>query len=427
MSNKGHVILITGRLMALAVFAFASTAPATGFLFLESSPGGAEVWYTGPENPDRKFLGDTPLESRELPAGRYQLWLILPGQDTLAVPDVYVREGKATRLNREIPMQYGHFEVIADPDGSDLRLDGVQIGAAPHVNDLMLPGRYRLKVAPKESHFLSSSRSLTIGKRDSLLVSIRSPYRDKALLQENLSLPAWRLQLETGSQYRFQSGIFDTAGQRISFKRELTRSQWDFPARLRLGLPSDLEIHMLLPFKTHQEKGRPSIFPGNFLAGVKYVYRPADIGLDLSYGLGFKNVLEALGHDFLSITLMGMLSKGKITGAAQAGFEFHFASRGDNNINPGDQALAHARMGYLLDPFLPYVGLSGRLHLGDRYDEKPSEGTGGYSLVPEPGIIVDVDDLISFQLGFPFVMMGKNIESYWGTHFSFSLGLNLKK
>ena len=85
----------------------ATVAKATGFLTLESSPTGAEVWYTGPDDPDKKYLGDTPLENREMPTGRYNIWLILPSHDTLAVPDVSIAEGQVTQMNREIPTHYG--------------------------------------------------------------------------------------------------------------------------------------------------------------------------------------------------------------------------------------------------------------------------------------------------------------------------------
>src|SRR6185503_2797951 len=118
----------TVRTLGLLLFFLAKGALATGFLSLESSPTGAEVWYTGPEDPDRKYLGDTPLENRELPTGRYNFWLILPSHDTLAVPDVYIAEGQVTQVNREIPTHYGSLEIVTDPDTSELWLDGVKIG-----------------------------------------------------------------------------------------------------------------------------------------------------------------------------------------------------------------------------------------------------------------------------------------------------------
>src|SRR6267142_2862632 len=107
------------RLAALFLLTAAAAVKATGFLTLESSPTGAEVWYTGPDDPDKKYLGDTPLESRELPVGRYNVWLILASHDTLAIPDVYIAEGQVTQMNREIPTHYGYLEVNTDPVSAD--------------------------------------------------------------------------------------------------------------------------------------------------------------------------------------------------------------------------------------------------------------------------------------------------------------------
>jgi hypothetical protein len=49
----------------------------------------------------------------------------------------------------------------------------------------------------------------------------------------------------------------------------------------------------------------------------------------------------------------------------------------------------------------------------------------GYLLVPEPGFVIDVADLASFQFGVPFSIVGKNASSYWGLHLSLGVGLSI--
>ncbi|MDB5049593.1 MAG: amylopullulanase [Fibrobacteres bacterium] len=416
-------------LAALILLAAAVTVRATGFLTLESSPTGAEVWYTGPDDPDKKYLGDTPLDNRELPVGRYNLWLILASHDTLAIPDVYIAEGQVTQMNREIPTHYGYLEVNTDPDSSEIWLDGVRIGPSPYVNNLVLPGVSQLKVMPREAIFKNTTRNLNVGKGDSIRLVLAAPYRDKSFFQENLSLPTWRFQLEAGVQYRSNTGFYDTAGKKVKFSSDSLPYQWDFPVMARLGLPQGFEIHLQLPFNAHKDPrfktDTISVFPANMRAGVKYTYRPLNVGFDMTYGLGFDKSTVALDHDFLALTLIGMASKGKILGEAQAGFEFHFSSKADNKLDPGDMAFVHAQAGYLLDPLTPYLGVSGKFKLQDDYNGKAVTNSDGYLLIPEPGLIVDVADLLSLQFGVPFTIVGKSASSYWGIHLSASVGLPL--
>jgi hypothetical protein len=415
-------------LASVLLLTLATAARATGFLSLESSPSGAEVWYTGPDDPDKKYLGDTPLENRELPVGRYNLWLILASHDTLAVPDVYVAEGQITQLNKEIPTHYGYLEVNTDPDSAEIWLDGVRIGPSPYVNNLVLPGVSQLKVMPRQAMFKNTSRKLLVGKGDSINLAIVSPYRELSFFQENLSLPAWRFQLEAGLQYRSNTATYDSSGKKDKFATDSIPTQWDFPIKVRLGLPQGFEVHLQLPFSTHDnptDTANHAVFPENMSAGVKYTYRPLNVGFDVSYALGFENSAVALDHDYLALTLIGMASKGKILGEAQLGYQFQFSSKEDNKFDPGDVAFAHVQAGYLLDPLTPYLGLTGTYRMKSDYNGKTNADSEGFKIVPEPGLNVDIVDLMSLQFGVPFTILGKNESAYWGIHFALTAGISL--
>lgn len=407
----------------IALFAlFAQAALATGFLSVESSPNGAEVWYTGPDDPDRKYLGDTPLENREMPTGRYNLWLILPTHDTLAVPEISIAEGQHTLVNREIPTHYGNLEVQTLPDSAEIWLDGVKVGFSPYENNLMLAGDRRLKIDPRDAIFRNTALKLPINKGDTIRMTLTSPYRNKSFLNENLSLTPWRLGLEFGLQHRTATGFYDTT-KRDPFSNAEKRTQLDFPIAARLGLPQGFEVHLLLPFKSFN-KGDTAVFPSNMQAGVKYTYRPYNVGLDVTWGQGFKDGKDAFTHDYLSLTLLGMHSKGNIVADAQAGFQFHFSDKDSSILNYGDEAHLHARIGYLLDPFMPYLGVTGILRLNGTNDGE-SEENGGHLIIPEPGFTVEIDDLFSVQMGIPFTVFGKRNLSYWGMHGSLSLTIDI--
>jgi hypothetical protein len=296
------------------------------------------------------------------------------------------------------------------------------------VNNLVLPGVSQLKVMPREAIFKNSTRKLNVGKGDSINLDMASPYRDMAPFQENLSLPPWRFQLETGLQYRSNTAVYDSAGKKDKFATDSIPTQWDFPIKVRLGLPRGFELHLQLPFSTHKNPVDTidnSVFPDNMRMGIKYTYRPLNVGLHLTYALGFKNSAVALDHDYLALALIGMASKGKIYGEAQAGYEFHFSSKKDNKSDPGDVAFAHAQVGYLLDPITPYLGLTGAYRLKADYNGTTIENSEGYKVVPEPGVNVDFADLLSFQFGVPFTILGKNEPAYWGIHFYLSVGISL--
>jgi hypothetical protein len=399
------------------------SARATGFLTVESSPNGAEVWYTGPDDPDRKYLGDTPLENRELPTGRYNLWLILTGADTLAVPDISVHEGQHTLVNREIPTHYGYLEMQTSPDSAEIWLDGVKVGVSPFENNLMLPGDRKLRIDPRESHFRNTARKQPINKGDTLRLKVESAYRNKSFLHENLSLPPWRLGLEFGLQRRMTTGYYDTT-KRDPFSNREKRAQLDIPVAARLGLPKGFEAHFALPFKSYDDKDSGALFRSNMTAGLKFTHRPYNVGADITWGIGFAEGVDALPNDFLALTLMGMASKGDIVVDAQAGFEFHFSDKDSSEINYGDQAKVHGRIGYLIDPWLPYLDLTGRLRLNSA-DDGESREDGGYLVIPEIGFTVEIDQTFSFQMGVPFTVLGRRGLSYWGIHASVSLAVDI--
>jgi len=408
--------------------ASAANALASGFLSVETTPSGVEIWAARSGETRMQYLGDSPLDSRELKSGTYGLWLI-SGKDTVAIPGVVLSEGQHTQVTREMPANYGSLKVRTDPDSGEIWLDGVKLGNAPYYNNLMLPGVYSLKLVPREAQHRARSEKLTVKKGDTLDFDRPFSFRDKSFLEENLSARPWALQLEFG--YRFGSvfGAFDSSGKRknfpdTAFPGSSKRKQNDFPLTARLGLPFGLETHFQWPFESHDNKGAGAVFPRDLLLGLKYTFRPMGLGLDVSYSFGSDTSGGGFNHDRLILTAIGDYAKGSILLQANGGYAFHFSDADSSHLNPGDVLFLNGRLGYVVGPFLPYVGA-----LADFTMDGDSSGTsipGGHLVSLEPGLVCDISDFASLQLGVPFALFGNNEKEYWALHFSLALRVGLK-
>jgi hypothetical protein len=397
---------------------------ASGYLTVETTPSGVEIWYARPGEARMQYLGDSPLEGRELRPGTYGLWLI-SGKDTLAVPGVSIAEGQHTRVSREMPADYGSLRVVTDPDSGEIRLDGVKLGNSPYSNSLVLPGNYRLQLVPRGAQHRSRSEKLAVRKGDTLDYRRPFSFRDKSFLEENLPVRPWALQLEWGWQFLSQSSSFDTSGKRKSLADSLARSQSDFPATLRLGFPYGLELHAQLPFHAYDDKDPGAPAPRDFLMGLKYAYRPLGAGIDASYSFGTDAADGGFNHNRLILTAVGVHARGKILLLGNAGFAFHFTDRDSSGFNPGDVLFANARIGYAAGPFLPYLGAKADFILDGNLND--STGIpGGRVIALEPGVVFDIADLASLQLAVPFAVLGKNAAAYWALQASLALRFGFK-
>ncbi len=389
---------------------------ASGYLSLETNPSGVEVWYSTSGSNQMQYLGDSPLDSRELPAGTYNLWLI-NGKDTVNVPDVAVTDGEHTQVKHDMPANYGALKIHTDPDSGEIWLDGVKLGTSPYSNNLVLPGTYTLKLVPPSAMYRMREEKVNVHKGDSLNFERPFSFRDKSFLEENLSVRPFVVQVEEGYQYTSVFGTIDSSGKRHNFADSSKEKQSDFPLTLRMGFPFGLEAHFQLPFHTYSPSGLPAApLPRDLAFGLKYTYRPLGIGLDASYSVGTSLANGGFNHNRLILTAIGDYAMNKILLQANGGYQFHFADNDSSDWVPGDVAFLNARVGYAADSFLPYLGVQGHFTLdGTQGDATVS---GGYLVSLEPGLVFDDADLFSLQLGIPFAVLGQNDKEYWAIHFS---------
>jgi hypothetical protein len=414
-------VSLSCRLFLGAICLSQSLVMASGYLTLETNPTGAEIWFAISGGTERRYLGDSPILNREMVPGTYDFWIIVENRDTLTMPSVNLVEGQHTQVSRELPLHYAFISIHTDPDSGSIKMDEVELGEAPYSNAMVHPNTYRLALKPHAARYRPRIENVRLQKGDSFNLMRPFSYRDKTFGRENLSILPGRIQVETGIQYRNRYGYIDSLGKRHNFGNEDEKNQVDFPLLLRVGFPFGIEPHILIPFKRFQKFSGGAPFPGDLAMGLKFTLRPFNAGLDLSYSIGQKTDQGGMNHDVLTLQALGMLDKDKLLFQGNAGFEFHMKDRDEPKLNPGNQVFVHAQAGYVADMVQPYLGGDLRFKLNGDLDGKDLDNS-GFLIVLEPGLTLDVQDWVSFQLGIPFSAMGTSAESsaplYWGLHFT---------
>ena len=95
-------------------------SPTTAWASLEvaTTPPGAEVLLDGGK------VGETPLELADLPAGVYALTLRHPLYETVELPAQQLAPGRVLRVGRKLVRATGDLEVITEPAGAWVEVDG---------------------------------------------------------------------------------------------------------------------------------------------------------------------------------------------------------------------------------------------------------------------------------------------------------------
>lgn len=95
-------------------------APATGWatLAVATTPPGADVLLDGAK------VGETPLRLADLAAGEVKLTLRHPLHETIEMPAARLIPGRVTNISRKLVRSTGDLEVITDPPGAWVEVDG---------------------------------------------------------------------------------------------------------------------------------------------------------------------------------------------------------------------------------------------------------------------------------------------------------------
>ena len=127
-------------------------------MFVDSIPRGAEVWLDG-----KKLARKTPMTMGGLKLGKHQLLLkhgLLRFKQTIAVKGNSYLQLKPTL----VPLM-GRLEVLSDPAGAEVQIDGRVVGRTPWIG-LLPPGPVKVEVVTPDGTRQQKQLLLVAGRRD---------------------------------------------------------------------------------------------------------------------------------------------------------------------------------------------------------------------------------------------------------------------
>ncbi len=143
----------------------------TGSLHVETTPAGAAISVNG------EAKGPSPLDLTGLPVGNYEVRAELRGYEakteTATIVDGALESQVKLALTRMAPST-GTVEVVSDPAGAAVTIDGNRAGETP-VTDLKLrPGPHKVELVADGHEPWSGSVTIEAGKKARLEASLRA-------------------------------------------------------------------------------------------------------------------------------------------------------------------------------------------------------------------------------------------------------------
>jgi archaellum component FlaG (FlaF/FlaG flagellin family) len=137
--TRTHLLLLPVLLACLTLRAARNDGPTTR-LDVTSQPSGASVLV------DHRERGTTPLMLSDLPPGPHLLQLAAPGFRD-AFQTVHLEPGVPRPADVRLEPVTGILLVVSDPDGCDVSVKGVSLGATPLLVSSLESGAHRLSVS----------------------------------------------------------------------------------------------------------------------------------------------------------------------------------------------------------------------------------------------------------------------------------------
>ena len=176
-----HIKYICNTLfLVLSTFTLTAYAVEEGALTVTTDPEGVEVWL------DDKYVGDSPIESRKLRAGRYTLKLVDPVQQVSATEEILIQAGETTVVEKSLLAKFGTLKVKSEPEGAEVFISS-SLGKTPLENNFMNPGKYRIEIKHPKKMYIPIVEEVTIpsGKKVELTNTLakKSPFDRKAVIR----------------------------------------------------------------------------------------------------------------------------------------------------------------------------------------------------------------------------------------------------
>jgi len=128
-----------------------------GVLTVSSSPLGADVYLNG------TLIGTTPIEEYPLVPGTYELEIVKENYESQTIA-VTVEPGESKNITVTLSPVKAILEVLSEPPGANVYLNGTLIGTTPIKDYSILPGTYELKVL--KDGYQEYSTLITIGPKE---------------------------------------------------------------------------------------------------------------------------------------------------------------------------------------------------------------------------------------------------------------------
>ena len=193
-------------LLLLSMFIVTLFAVEEGLLTVTTDPEGVEVWL------DDKYVGDSPIESRKLRAGRYTIKLVDPVQQVSTTEEILIQAGEVTVVEKSLKAKFGTLKVTSEPEGAEVHIS-TALGKTPVENNFMNPGKYRIEIKHPKKSYLPVVEEVTIpaGKKVELTNTLakKSPFDTKAVVRLLLGVGAiggfvWAI-VEQGNHEEFET------------------------------------------------------------------------------------------------------------------------------------------------------------------------------------------------------------------------------
>ena len=152
-NRKSNPFLFTTLLLLFFLISITSVSAQNANLSVYSFPSGAKVFLDG-----GYYIGQTPLEGREISPGNHQITLVLLNYDKHA-EDIYITPGKTTTFFVNMVPVFGKVKLSSVLEGALVYINDEYVGTAPIVIAIG-PGNYRLKLA--KPNYQSWSKVITV-------------------------------------------------------------------------------------------------------------------------------------------------------------------------------------------------------------------------------------------------------------------------
>lgn len=136
-----------------------------GALTIFSEPSGAEVYLNG------TLIGSTPIQNYKITPGKYKLEITKENYESNII-EVTVNPGESKNISVTLSPIKGILEIVSDPLGAEVYINGTLIGTTPIKEYQVVPGVYEVKVV-KEG-YLGYGTTITIkpGETKSIVVAL---------------------------------------------------------------------------------------------------------------------------------------------------------------------------------------------------------------------------------------------------------------